>query len=84
MKTRPYPKNESGKRGRVREWDADAGWGVIDSPQTPGGCFAHYSVLDMDRYRALSPDQDVEFEFELFTQDGYAYRATWVRPAASA
>ena len=29
----------------VREWHADLGWGVLDSPETPGGCWAHFSVI---------------------------------------
>ena len=33
---------EAGDRaGIVRDWYADEGWGVIDSQETPGGCWAH-------------------------------------------
>ena len=37
--------------GVVREWHSDEGWGVIDSDQTPGGCWAHFSDVEMDGYR---------------------------------
>jgi len=40
--------------GTVREWHDDEGWGVIDSPDTPGGCWAHFSVVDMQGYRGLT------------------------------
>jgi cold shock CspA family protein len=29
--------------GTVRVWRREEGWGVIDSPDTPDGCFAHFS-----------------------------------------
>jgi cold shock protein len=64
----------------VREWrDAD-GWGVLDSPDTPGGCWAHFSNLDMPGYRALDAGQVVRLEWEAPGQDGYGYRATRVVP----
>ncbi|GAA5700568.1 hypothetical protein Save01_01368 [Streptomyces avermitilis] len=25
----------------VREWPDEKGWGVLDSPKTPGGCIGH-------------------------------------------
>ncbi|ORB52297.1 hypothetical protein [Mycolicibacterium rhodesiae] len=31
--------------GTVREWHTEEGWGVIDCPDTPGGCFVHFSHL---------------------------------------
>jgi len=31
--------------GTVREWHTEEGWGVIDCPDTPGGCWAHFSHL---------------------------------------
>lgn len=30
--------------GIVRMWNDDDGWGVIDSPHIPGGCWAHSRV----------------------------------------
>jgi len=31
--------------GTVREWHTEEGWGVIDCPDTPGGCWVHFSHL---------------------------------------
>src|SRR3954469_1751226 len=61
--------------GRVRKWHAADGWGVIDSPETPGGCWAHFSVIVMDGYRSLHDGDTVEFVYESATQDGYTFRA---------
>ncbi|MGA7204160.1 MAG: hypothetical protein WBX27_05975 [Specibacter sp.] len=70
-----------GTTGIVRFWlDAD-GWGVIDSDQTPGGCWAHFSVIAVAGYRALTPGQQVQLEWEAADQDGYAFRATRTWPS---
>jgi CspA family cold shock protein len=62
-------------RGVVRHWDADEGWGVLDAPETPGGCWAHYSAGESD----LQPGQAVLFDFEeVVDQDGYRFRAVRV------
>ncbi len=61
----------------VREWHDEEGWGVLDSAETPSGCWAHYSCLEMDGFRALAVGQRVRLRWEDpgFLQDGYAYRA---------
>lgn len=41
----------------VHEWHEEEGWGVLDSPETPGGCWGHFSNIRMDGYRTLSPGQ---------------------------
>ena len=66
--------------GTVSSWSADEGWGVIASPDTPGGCWAHYSNLEMQGYHSLEPGEVVDFEWERADQDGFAYRALKVRP----
>lgn len=38
----------------VREWHGELGWGVLDSPETPGGCWAHFSNIDGPGYRTLT------------------------------
>lgn len=67
--------------GVVRSWSEVEGWGVIDSPQTPGGCWAHFSVIAAQDYQTLEPGQSVELEWEQAEQDGYTYRAVqvWVK-----
>jgi CspA family cold shock protein len=66
----------------VREWYAEEGWGVLESAETPGGCFAHYSGIVADGYRTLAVGQRVDLRWEEpgFLQDGYRYRATAVFP----
>lgn len=67
-------------RGTTREWSAEEGWGVIDSPQTPGGCWTHFSVIQAEGYHALSAGQEVELEWDSPGQDGYPFRAVRVHP----
>jgi cold shock protein len=63
---------------RVRKW-SEKGWGVLDSEQTPGGCWVHYSDVHMKGDRELQPGQQVRLEWESVTnQDGYSFRATHV------
>jgi CspA family cold shock protein len=61
--------------GSVRTFDADEGWGVIDGPDVPGGCWVHFSAIAMEGYRVLAPGQQVSFRAEAASQDGFAYRA---------
>ena len=66
--------------GLVREWHDGDGWGVIDSPETPGGCWVHFSHLLVAGYKSLEAGQDVELTFEVAEQDGYGFRAVEVWP----
>jgi CspA family cold shock protein len=66
--------------GTVREWRDEHGWGVIDSADTPGGCWTHYSSLAVAGYRTLAVGQAVELEWEAPGQDGYPYRAVRAWP----
>lgn len=69
-------------RGVVTFWKPDEGWGAISCSELPAGmdAWAHFSVLDMPGYRDLRAGQDVDFEYERAQQDGFSFRATWVRP----
>jgi uncharacterized RmlC-like cupin family protein/cold shock CspA family protein len=69
--------------GTVRVWHAEDGWGVLDSPGTPGGCWAHFSMIRAAGFRELRPGQSVTFDFEAARQDGYDFRALVVWPGAS-
>jgi CspA family cold shock protein len=64
--------------GSVRVFDADEGWGVIDGPDVPGGCWVHFSAIAMDGYRELARGQHVSFRAEAASQDGFDYRAVKV------
>lgn len=66
--------------GVVRTWDDDEGWGVIDSDATPGGCWAHFSVIEMPGYRSLAVGDRVELDVEAASYEGYDFMATRVRP----
>ncbi|KAA0018978.1 cold-shock protein [Antrihabitans cavernicola] len=82
--------------GVVRSWYGEEGWGVIDSAETPGGCWVHFSHLWAGAMPKAAPGQSlavrtsgtrqlrvgetVDFDWEAVTQDGFAFRATDVRP----
>ena len=71
--------------GTVRWFDGEQGWGVIDSPEVPGGCFVHFSNIVGDGYRNLDEGQKIVFTFEEpgFKQDGYDFRALQVWPSSA-
>ncbi len=62
----------------MRTFHEDEGWGVIDGPDVPGGCWVHFSAIAADGYRALAPGQRVRFRAEAGEQDGFGYRAVKV------
>lgn len=62
-------------RGSVLAWSPEEGWGVIETEATPGGCWAHFSSLDVDGYRTLHVGQEVSVDYEPAMQDGYEWRA---------
>lgn len=68
-------------RGTVRFWLDEQGYGVIDSPETPGGCWTHFSEVAIAGYKSLKPGQPVLLEWETARQDGYLYRAVRTWPA---
>jgi cold shock protein len=68
--------------GVVRVWHGEEGWGVVDAPETPGGCWVHYSVVEVPGHRELRAGQQVLLDAEAADQNGYAFRATRVEPLA--
>lgn len=50
--------------------------------QTPGGCWVHFSKVEIDGFRALAPGQEVDFEWQQPTGqvEGFTFVATQVRP----
>ncbi len=62
----------------MRTWYADEGWGVLDSDATPGGCWTHFSGVDVDGDRSLSPGDEVRLVAESPGQDGWPWRAVRV------
>ena len=69
-------------RGVVLAWLTGEGWGVIDTPGTPGGCWAYVSAVQASGYRELTPGQQVRVRWERALQDGYSSRAESVIPVA--
>ena len=62
--------------GTVRSWNPNVGWGVIDSPETPGGAWAFFSdIRGVSGYPLLTAGATVEFGWETANQDGFYYRA---------
>ena len=76
------PRPAGAVTGVVKWFDADEGWGVVDAPAVPGGCFVHFANIEMPGYRQLHAGQQVRFTFERpgFLQDGCPYRALAVWP----
>ncbi|GAA2509787.1 cold-shock protein [Winogradskya humida] len=50
--------------GTVRSWNADEGWGVLDGPGVPGGCWVHFSAVAAPGYRELETGRTVMFRAE--------------------
>lgn len=65
-------------RGSVRVFHAEHGWGVIDGPDVPGGCWVHFSAIAVGGFRELTRGQHVSFRAEAASQDGFTYRAVKV------
>lgn len=53
---------------------------MIESPGTPGGCWAHFSSVLVPGYRTLGVGQSVTVEYEVGEQDGFQFRAVEVWP----
>ena len=82
--------------GEVADWRGEEGWGVVESADTPGGCWVHLGHLwaialpparenevihiSGDGPGELIVGETVDFEWEHVRQDGYDYRAVSVRP----
>jgi cold shock protein len=64
--------------GTVRIFHAGEGWGVLDGPDVPGGCWVHFSAIAARGYRTLVAGQAVSFRAEAAEQDGFAFRAVKV------
>jgi cold shock protein len=69
--------------GVVSSWNDYEGWGVLESSETPGGCWVHYSELDRSLDRRLDLGQAVTFDYVEVDQDGFRWRAERVVPDGS-
>ncbi len=69
--------------GRVRFCNDEEGWGVIDSSETPGGCWTHYSTVRVAGYGSLTAGQEVALQWEVPGQDGWPFGAVEAWPLGS-
>lgn len=67
-------------KGTVREWSDDGGFGVVDSADTPGGCWFHFSHVVTGEHASPRPCDQVAFTHETMPQDRFSYRALLVWP----
>lgn len=65
--------------GTVRLWMDEPGWGVIDLPNQPGGCWAEASVVEgLDGTSTLRAGQTVDVEWTAPGPDDFDARAVRV------
>ena len=83
--------------GTVDQWNAEEGWGVIVSAETPSGCWFHFSNLwrsdvpnlGHGQHASISPARNpivgepVSYEWIADEGDGYQFFATEVSPMRS-
>lgn len=69
--------------GVVRSWSDDDGWGVVDPPEVPGGCWTPVSNVAVADVPSLAPVQRVHLERETPGQSGEEFRAVRVWPQGS-
>lgn len=49
-------------RGKVKWFNDQKGFGFIDSPESGGDVFVHYSGISSEGFRTLAEGEEVEFE----------------------
>ncbi|GAA4755128.1 hypothetical protein GCM10025783_30350 [Amnibacterium soli] len=59
----------------VTSWSDDEGWGVVEAPGLPGGCWVHFSAIQGPGFHSLAVGSTVDIEWESTEQDGYHFRA---------
>jgi CspA family cold shock protein len=65
--------------GTVRLWMDEDGWGVIDVPDLPGGCWAEASVVEgTDGSSGLRAGQTVDVDWTTPGPEGYDAKADHV------
>lgn len=73
-----------------RAWHNDLSRDVLDSAETPAGCWTHYSVIEtrlivctdggeVHEFKSLRAGDAVDLDGEHPGQDGFAYRGVTVR-----
>ncbi|WP_051047783.1 tetratricopeptide repeat protein [Rhodococcus sp. AW25M09] len=71
-------------RGKVRRYSTEEGWGIIDSPDTPGGCVIQSPTV-IDDPQLLTEGGSVEFQWQPLVngKNDFRYYATSVSTVGS-
>ena len=67
------------KKGTVKWFNADKGYGFLSNDEGGEDVFVHFSAIQTDGYRTLEEGQKVEFEEEMDERKG-KLRAVNVKP----
>lgn len=66
--------------GIVKYWRDDRGYGAIASEATsPWDIWCHFSAIEMEGFRALTPGERVAVHYIRSNQDSFRYNALHVR-----
>ena len=49
-------------RGKVKYFNDNKGWGIIQNLETQQDVYVHYSAINMDGYKTLKQGQEVLYE----------------------
>ena len=67
-------------RGTVKWWRDAKGYGVISVPElAPWDIWCHFSVIEAEGFRTLTPGESVEVEYYRFNRESFKYVARSVR-----
>jgi cold shock protein len=68
----------------VKWWHVTKGYGALSCPDiTPLDVWCHFSVIEGEGFRQLTPGQAVEVEYYRFDQNSFKYVASRVRRLAN-
>ena len=67
------------KKGTVKWFNAEKGYGFLSNDEGGEDVFVHFSAIQTDGYRTLEEGQKVEFEEEMDERNG-KLRAVNVKP----
>ncbi|MEU6267446.1 cold shock domain-containing protein [Saccharopolyspora shandongensis] len=65
--------------GHVEIWHVNDGWGVISVQGQSSKIWGHYSHIEASGFRSLAVGDRVKIKAEPAEQDGYHWRATWIK-----
>ena len=72
-------KKKKKKKGTVKWFNAEKGYGFLSNDEGGEDVFVHFSAIQTDGYRTLEEGQKVEFEEEMDERKG-KLRAVNVKP----